>query len=148
MRTIHCYSISCLLTLCFLSFGNTATAQNGNKTRSTTACATACKAKNQSGELSCKLSSPQLMKRKETVLRSLKKQILETRELPDGYAFKFPGTDKVVDELTEFIKTERTCCDFFIFDLSISGDTSEAWLTLTGPEGAKVFITEELGLVN
>ena len=105
------------------------------------------KATNQSAELSCKLSSAKLVKRKETVLKSLKQQILETIELSDGYAFKFPGTDKVVDELTEFIKTERTCCDFFIFGLSISGDKSEAWLELTGPEGAKDFITGELGLV-
>jgi len=105
------------------------------------------KASNQSGELSCKLSSPKLIKRKETVLKSLKQQILETIELTDGYAFRFPGTDKVLDELTEFIKTERTCCDFFIFGLSISGDKSEAWLELTGPEGAKDFISDELGLV-
>lgn len=105
------------------------------------------KASNQSGELSCKMSSAKLMKRKETVLKSLKQQILETKELSDGYAFKFPGSDKVIDELTEFIKTERTCCDFFIFGLSISGDKSEAWLELTGPEGAKDFITGELGLV-
>ena len=105
------------------------------------------KASNQSGELSCKPSTPKLTKRKETVLKSLKQQILETVELSDGYAFKFPGTDKVLDELAEFIKTERTCCDFFIFGLSISGDTSEAWLELTGPEGAKDFITGELGLV-
>ena len=113
----------------------------------TTACAPGCHASNQSGELSCKLSTPQLMKRKETVLKKLKHQVLETKELADGYAFKFPGTDKVIDELTEFIKTERTCCDFFIFGLSISGDASEAWLTLTGPEGAKHFISDELGLV-
>src|SRR5688572_33096621 len=66
------------------------------------------KASNQSAELSCKMSSAKLMKRKETVLKSLKQQILETKELSDGYAFKFPGSDKVIDELTEFIKTERT----------------------------------------
>ena len=108
---------------------------------------TPTKASNQSGELSCKLSSAKLIKRKETVLKSLKQQILETIELSDGYAFRFPGTDKVLDELTEFIKTERTCCDFFIFGLSISGDKSEAWLELTGPEGAKDFITGELGLI-
>ena len=61
-------------------------------------------------------------------------------------AFNFPGTDKVLDELTEFIKTERACCDFFTFALSVSGDQSEAWLKLTGAEGVKEFITSELGL--
>jgi hypothetical protein len=109
--------------------------------------ATSIKATNQSDELSCKLSSKKLVKRKETVLKSLRSQVLETKELSNGYAFKFSGSDAVLDELTEFIKTERTCCDFFIFGLSISGDTSEAWLEITGPEGAKAFISGELGLV-
>jgi hypothetical protein len=108
---------------------------------------TSIKATNQSDELSCKLSSKKLVKRKETVLKSLRSQVLETKELSNGYAFKFSGSDAVLDELTEFIKTERTCCDFFIFGLSISGDTSEAWLEITGPEGAKAFISGELELV-
>ncbi len=37
----------------------------------------------------------------------------------------------MVDELTEFIKTERECCDFFTFNLAISGDKREVWLELT-----------------
>lgn len=56
------------------------------------------------------------------------------------------GTDKILDQLSEFIKTERACCDFFIFGLSISGDKSEIWLELTGPKGAKDFIETELEL--
>jgi len=72
--------------------------------------------------------------------------MLEKRELPNGYAFKFAGTDQMVDELMEFIKTERECCPFFTFNLSISGDKSEVWLELTGVEGAKEFITAELKL--
>lgn len=110
--------------------------------------ATSMKATNQSNELSCKLSSKKLVKRKMTVLNNLKNQVLETKELDNGYAFRFPGSDDVLDQLNEFIKSERTCCDFFIYGLSISGDKSEAWLELTGPEGAKEFISEELGLVS
>lgn len=109
-------------------------------------CSDDCKAKNKTSELSCKLTTPELQKRKETVLASLKSQMTDKKELENGYAFKFPGTDKILDELTEFIKTERECCDFFTFGLSISGDKSEAWLELTGVDGAKDFITTELGL--
>jgi len=109
-------------------------------------CTDKCRAKNNTTELSCKLSSPEMLQRKETVLASLKNQIIERKELKDGYAFKFKGTDAVLDELTEFIKTERTCCDFFIFNLSVSGDKSEIWLEITGVDGAKDFITDELGL--
>jgi hypothetical protein len=111
-------------------------------------CMTPPVATNRSVDLSCKLSSKKLIKRKETVLQRLKNKIAVTCELPDGYAFKFSGSDMVLDEINAFIKTERTCCAFFIFGLSISGDQSEIWLQLTGPEGAKDFIREELGLVN
>lgn len=103
-------------------------------------------AKNNDKEISCKLTSPELQKRKETVITSLKKQILEKKELPNGYAYKFAGTDAVVDELAEFVKSERSCCSFFTFGLSFSGDGTEAWLNLTGPEGTKEMITDEIGL--
>ena len=109
-------------------------------------CGISCMARNKSGELSCKLSAPEIRQRKETVLASLKKQVLEKKALKNGYAYKFPGTDKMLDELTEFIKTERQCCDFFVFNLSISGDKSEIWLELTGVEGAKDFIDGELAI--
>lgn len=100
--------------------------------------------KNQNVQMSCRLTSPELQKRKQTVIASLKRQIIEKKELQDGYAFKFAGKDSVLDELTEFVKTERTCCDFFTFRISVSGDKSEAWLELTGSKRAKDFISTEL----
>ncbi len=109
-------------------------------------CSPTYQAKSKSSVLSCKLPSKEMHERKLTVLASLKKQIKERKELPNGYAFRFDGSDQVLDELTEFIKTERECCDFFTFNLSVSGDKSEVWLELTGVEGAKDFITKELEL--
>ncbi len=95
-------------------------------------------------ELACKLTSPELRKRKDEVIASLKSKILEKQEIKEGYRYKFNGSDEIIDELAEFVKTERQCCDFFDFDLSISGD--EAWLSITGPEGTKQFIKDELEL--
>jgi len=66
--------------------------------------------------------------------------------LKNGYAYKFVGSDKTVDELTNFIKTERQCCDFFTFNLSITGDKTVAWLEIVGPKGSKEFIKTELDL--
>ncbi len=135
-----------LTALTISSCNNSADTKMTTDNKATSVCSDDCKAKSKSGELSCKLTTPELQKRKETVLASLKEQMTEKKELKDGYAFKFPGTDKMLDELTEFIKTERECCDFFTFNLSISGDKSEAWLELTGADGAKDFISTELGL--
>lgn len=96
--------------------------------------------------LSCKLTTPELQKRKETVLAELKQQILEKKELPNGYSFKFKGDDQTIDKLNEFIKSERQCCDFFTFELSVIGNKSEAWLKLTGSKEAKEFISKEMNL--
>lgn len=109
------------------------------------ACSDDCGAGNIATQMSCKLTNPELRKRKETVIARLKQQMLDKKELQNGYAFKFEGTDNVIDELTEFIKTERECCSFFTFVLSVKGDKSEAWLELIGPEGVKDFIISELG---
>jgi hypothetical protein len=104
-----------------------------------------CGSKNETG-FACKLTTPELQQRKATVIESLKKQALQKTELPNGYAFKFAGTDKMLDELIQFIKTERQCCDFFTFTLSISGDQKEIVLELSGAEGVKEFMKTELGL--
>ena len=96
--------------------------------------------------LTCKLTTPEMQHRKETVVANLKRQVLEKKELTNGYSYTFKGSDAVVDEVSNFIKTERLCCDFFNFELKVAGDASHAWLTITGPDGTKDFITSELDL--
>ncbi|HLF63785.1 MAG TPA: hypothetical protein VI603_08530 [Saprospiraceae bacterium] len=133
------------MSLIFLTSCSTDNPLSDGQKNTRLSCSSLCKAKS-NAEVTCKLSSQELRARKETVLASLKKQVLEKQATGNGYAFKFPGTDAMVDELVEFIKTERSCCDFFVFNLSVSGDKSEAWLELTGVEGAKEFIDTEMEL--
>lgn len=93
--------------------------------------------------MTCKLTSPELRKRKEEVISKLKGLVLEKKELPDGFAYKFDGTDEILDSLTAFIKSERLCCDFFNFKLLVSQE-AVVWLEISGAEGAKEFIKTEL----
>ena len=108
--------------------------------------ATITQAQTKSKQPTCKLTTPELKERKATVIASLKKQVAEPKELKNGYAYKFNGSDAVLDELTSFIKTERLCCDFFVFNLSVAGDGSETWLQITGDNRAKDFINNEIEL--
>lgn len=101
-------------------------------------------ATNDTNKLSCKKTTPELQERRVSLLNDLREQIITKKDLENGYAFKFSGTDIILDRLSEFIKLERACCSFFFFRLSISGDSSEIWLELTGPEGVKDFIPNEL----
>ena len=96
------------------------------------------------GKLSCKLTTPELQQRKRTVIAELKSQMLEKVETDQGFKYKFDGSDKMLDLLNSFIKTERLCCDFFVFTLTASSNAKFAWLELSGPEGTKDFINHEI----
>lgn len=97
-------------------------------------------------KLSCKLTTPELQERKRTVISELKKQILEKKETQRGMSYKFNGSDEILDKLNEFIKTERLCCDFFTFHLTVAKESESVWLELSGPEGVKEFIKYEIDL--
>jgi hypothetical protein len=97
-------------------------------------------------KLSCKLTTPELQQRKKTVVAEVKRLLLEKTELPNGFRYKFDGSDTMMDLLNSFIKTERICCDFFVFNLTASSDTKFTWLELSGPEGVTDFIKYEIEL--
>jgi hypothetical protein len=94
--------------------------------------------------ITCKLTTPELQKRKATVIAELKALVLNRKELSNGFAYEFQGSDEILDKLNTFIKTERVCCDFFTFQLTVEENT--ALLNITGPEGAKEFLKEEVDL--
>lgn len=94
--------------------------------------------------LTCKLTTPELQRRKATVIAELKALVQDRKELEYGYQYKFEGTDQILDKLNEFIKTERMCCDFFTFQLTVEEDA--ATLAIAGPDGAKEFLNKEVGL--
>jgi hypothetical protein len=94
--------------------------------------------------LTCKLTTPELQKRKSTVIAHLKALVVERTELQDGYSYKFEAKDEILDKLIDFIKTERMCCDFFRFELTVEENITQ--LQITGPTGAKEFLKEEVDL--
>jgi hypothetical protein len=69
--------------------------------------------------------------------------IQETRELPDGYAYRFDGSQYSL--LADFIASERRCCPFFAFKLDLSPFAGPVWLHLTAQGDVKPFIREEIG---
>jgi hypothetical protein len=94
--------------------------------------------------LTCKLTTPELQKRKSTVIAALKVLVLERKELDNGFTYRFAAQDETLDKLNDFIKTERLCCDFFTFQITVEENT--ALLNITGPSGAKEFLKTEIDL--
>ena len=69
-------------------------------------------------------------------------RVLERRDLADGYAFRFEA-DAVVD-LARFVMNERRCCPFLSFEISVASDGGPVWLRMTGPDGARELLAQEL----
>ncbi|WP_276371036.1 hypothetical protein [Chryseolinea sp. H1M3-3] len=92
--------------------------------------------------ISCKLTAPELQKRKATVIIELKRLLQYKEEIDNGFSYSFESADDILDKINDFIKTERICCDFFTFQLKVEG--SKTFLTITGPAGAKEFLKDEI----
>jgi hypothetical protein len=64
------------------------------------------------------------------------------RELPDGYAFRFPGDEEWAQMLLAFVAHERACCPFFTFGIIFEPDHGPIWLQLSGSTEIKAFARE------
>jgi hypothetical protein len=105
--------------------------------------------KNQS-PLACDMSAIPAEQRPVHLARSreLFSRIEETRELPNGYEFRFADEANVLKQLAEFVSLEKLCCPFLRFEIEIEAEYGPVWLRLTGRDGVKEFIREEVrGLI-
>ena len=90
--------------------------------------------------IACRLAEPELRARGEALGREVFSAVTETRELPDGYALRFPGEARWLATLAEFIRFERACCPFLRFELHAEQQDGPLWLRLRGPVGVKDFL--------
>jgi hypothetical protein len=95
--------------------------------------------------IACTLTDPDLAARSAELKAGLFAGVEESRDLPDGIAYLFAGTDQQMHALFAFVEAERSCCSFFRFELDFEPGNGPIWLRLTGPEEAKGFIRETFG---
>lgn len=76
--------------------------------------------------------------------RELFSQIEETSELPNGYEFRFADEPNVLTRLADFVSLEKLCCPFLGFEIEVEAENGPVWLRLTGRDGVKEFIREEI----
>ena len=94
--------------------------------------------------IACKLTTLEFRERKATAISELKTFVVTRTELETGYCLEFEVTDEILDKINAFLKTERICCDFLTFELTVHAN--KALLNITGPEGTKAFLRHEVGL--
>ncbi|HEU4594842.1 MAG TPA: hypothetical protein VFS10_06710 [Pyrinomonadaceae bacterium] len=76
--------------------------------------------------------------------RELFSAVMDIRELPDGYTFRLHNGPDVLIKTAEFISLEKLCCPFLRFVIEVEPEGGAVWLRLTGREGVKAFIREEV----
>jgi hypothetical protein len=83
--------------------------------------------------------------RQQTLLQSVRRQVVAMNDLTDGIALTFPADAEAFVQLAEWISLERRCCPFLGFALEWKQDDSVT-VRLTGDSGVKEFIAAEMGL--
>ena len=75
--------------------------------------------------------------------RVLFSYLTQKRELSNGYEFRLDGPNAIV-KAAEFISLEKLCCPFLGFAIEVEPEGGPLWLRLTGRDGVKAFIREEI----
>ena len=101
-------------------------------------------ASSESIPLVCLLSDDVLAKRKDALKTAVFAHIQDRRELPDGYAYQFPGDAEWATKLIELINAERQCCSFIHFELDFEPEQGPIWLKMRGGEGVKAYLQAEM----
>ncbi len=68
--------------------------------------------------------------------------LLERKELPDGYAYRFEH--RALKALGEWVPIVAKCCQPLSYDVSLEPQPGGAlWVKITGRDGAKEFVATE-----
>ena len=77
------------------------------------------------------------------LFQRLRAAVRERRELADGHSFRLDGMAISLIDTARWVEWERLCCPFLMFELQLTGDERDHWLTLRGPAGTNQLIDEE-----
>lgn len=97
-------------------------------------------------EIACTLGDAALKARREDLLGGLVRRAVERVEVPNGYRVRFEPADDLLTSIARIVDTERQCCRFLTFQLTMEPDGGPVWLEFTGPPGTKEFLAGILDL--
>jgi len=73
----------------------------------------------------------------------LKAAVVRIDDLPDGYRL-YLDSSLPAGELLTWVEAERRCCPFLDFEIRLEREDGKRWLQLTGREGVKAFLQQEI----
>lgn len=94
----------------------------------------------------CTLGPAAVTARRDDLLGTLVRRAEERVDLPNGYRVRFAPAEGVLTTIARVIETERLCCRFLRFQMTVEPDGEAIWLELTGPPGTREFLAGMLDL--
>ncbi|MGH7337567.1 MAG: hypothetical protein ACREI7_08320 [Myxococcota bacterium] len=113
---------------------------------STAACSDAAEAVNEV-PITCRPDAltPAEREREEVLVGEHLASVRETRELLDGYAFRYGSDPALFARMAELVGLEHRCCPFLDFELEWRGASADPWLRITGGARVKEFLADAFG---
>ncbi len=80
---------------------------------------------------------------KKQIAQKMESARIETKELANGYVFRFRPEAVSFAEIADWVATERVCCPFFDLAIDAERENGPLSLKITGRDGVKQFIRGE-----
>jgi hypothetical protein len=81
------------------------------------------------------------------LIEQLSPLLESVRELRDGYTLRFMEDGSVFARLAEWMRLESSCCPFLKLELKVVGKSGPVELRLTGGDGVKEFLRDQVPMV-
>ena len=88
----------------------------------------------------CTLTPAALQARREGLLSDLLRRAEGHEELPQGYRLRFAATGETLSAIARTVDSERRCCRFLRFGITVEPDEGPILLELSGPPGTREFV--------
>ena len=92
--------------------------------------------------IACSLTTAELLERRSKVLQKVTAARMDSKELDNGYVYRFPSDGEWITELASLVSLERLCCPFLTFRITVEPGQGNILLEITGPAGTKEFLTD------
>ncbi|MEP6904149.1 MAG: hypothetical protein ABJA66_20695 [Actinomycetota bacterium] len=90
--------------------------------------------------IACYLTDKELQVRRKNYFDKAAESLIDSAELQNGFVFRFPLKETMLQNLAGIIDLERKCCPFLNFRLDVEAGKDFVLLELTGAEGTKEII--------
>jgi len=91
--------------------------------------------------VACTLDPATLKTRREGLLADLFRRADRREDLPEGYRLRFAAGAGTLAAIAQVVDAERSCCRFLRFQITVEPDGGPMSLELTGPPGAREFLS-------